>query len=121
MHVAHRVRETRGLCGDGSCHRGVGVPAERHAERGGEIEIAVAVDIGDGRAATGRPDDRKVACDIRDPARFTARERADEFTRTRPGNLGAETFEIAHCDRVMARTNGRIRPSPPCSPASDGD
>ncbi len=57
--VAHAVQQTLGLCGHCGDDTRVPVPGVRHAEGGGEVDVAVAVDIPDICALGALPEDRR--------------------------------------------------------------
>ncbi len=74
MDVAHAVDQARGLFRDRRRDARVRVAGGRDAERGRQIEVAIAVDIGHQRARRALPEDRIVIAEIRDARRLVARE-----------------------------------------------
>jgi hypothetical protein len=94
MHVAHPVHERRGLLGDGSGDDGVTVADVGHTERRGQIDIAIAVHVFDGRALCGFPEYREIVAEVGDVARLVRDQRRNKRVRLRTGDVAHDTFEI---------------------------
>ena len=100
MDVAHAVQETLGLCGYRGNDARVPVPGVCHAEGGGEVDVAVAVDIPDVRALGALPEDRRDRLEAGHVPALDCGEAFREIDRARSGNAsqerGRERLEGGH-------------------------
>src|ERR1700685_2390075 len=94
MHVAHAVHERCGLFGDRGRHRGIAVPDRGDAEGRRQVDVAIAVDVFNRRAAGRLPKHREVVADIGDVARFVSTQRGGERARVRTGYVAHDAFEV---------------------------
>ena len=90
MHVAESVHQAFGLFRDSPADAGVRVAGVGHAERRGQIDEAVAVDVPYVRPRSPLPEDGRLRIDADDVAAFDVAESLRERERARPGDAGRE-------------------------------
>ena len=98
MHVAESVHQAFGLFGDSSADAGVRVAGVGHAERRGQIDETVAVDVPYVRPRSPLPEDGWLRSDTDDVAAFDGAAPLRERPRARSGDGGRKCGgEIGRC------------------------
>ncbi len=106
MNVAHAVHQPPGLPRDRVGDARIAMAGVDHAERGGAVDVLVAVGVGHRRAVCRIPKHRKIVREERNVAGFVAAQQVRERFAARAGYS-------AHVSSLIQRTNSAIRGRPP--------